>query len=87
VHLAAIGHPILCDALYGREEAITPASLDATAPENPGLRRQALHAARLVIPHPATGAPTEFTAPLAADIAAFCDALAGHAGLPATLDR
>lgn len=49
VHLAAIGHPILGDALYAPHEA--PAS------------RLMLHAARLVLPHPLTGEPMEFTNP------------------------
>jgi 23S rRNA pseudouridine1911/1915/1917 synthase len=50
VHLAAIGHPILNDPLYGRAEARF---------ELPG---QALHAWRLRFRHPSTGAPMEFEA-------------------------
>jgi len=58
VHLAKSGYPILADALYGRERAI----------EELGLRRQALHAARLSFDHPATGKRVTFEAPLAADM-------------------
>jgi 23S rRNA pseudouridine1911/1915/1917 synthase len=50
VHLAAIGHPILNDPLYGRAEARF---------ELPG---QALHASRLKFAHPRTGAAMEFVA-------------------------
>jgi 23S rRNA pseudouridine1911/1915/1917 synthase len=50
VHLAAIGHPILNDPLYGRAEARF---------ELPG---QALHAWRLRFRHPRSGAAMEFEA-------------------------
>ncbi len=45
VHMAAIGHPILGDALYGD---------DASAP------RLMLHACRLSFPHPLNGEPLNF---------------------------
>ncbi len=53
VHLQAIGHPILGDALYA------PAAVQAAAP------RLLLHAALLAFAHPVTGAPLQFrsTAP------------------------
>ncbi len=51
VHLAAAGHPILNDPVYGRREARF---------ELPG---QALHAWRLAFMHPRTGEQLEFTAP------------------------
>ncbi len=35
------------------------------------LWRQALHAAELTLPHPATGEPMPFKAPMPADIAAL----------------
>jgi 23S rRNA pseudouridine1911/1915/1917 synthase len=50
VHLAAIGHPILNDPVYGRREARF---------DLPG---QALHAWRLQFAHPRTGAAMEFEA-------------------------
>ena len=37
------------------------------------LPRHALHAWRLVLPHPVTGMPLTFEAPLAADLQAFWD--------------
>lgn len=48
VHLAAIGHPILGDALY--------------APEHPAARLL-LHALALTLPHPVSGAPLHLHAP------------------------
>lgn len=50
VHLAAMGHPILNDPLYGRPEP------------RYGLRGQALHAWRLSLKHPRTGAELVFEA-------------------------
>ena len=51
VHLLAIGHPILGDALYA------PAAVAAMAP------RLLLHACKLAFQHPATGKPVEFLCP------------------------
>ena len=59
VHLAAIGHPIVGDAVYGGGRG--------RAAERP-LSRQALHAARLTLRHPVTGARMSFAAPLADDL-------------------
>ena len=51
VHLLAIGHPILGDALYA------PAEVQALAP------RLLLHASALQLAHPATGEPLAFASP------------------------
>ncbi|HTJ28753.1 MAG TPA: RluA family pseudouridine synthase [Candidatus Limnocylindria bacterium] len=48
VHLAALGHPIVNDPLYGRADARLP------------LPGQALHAWRLRFKHPRTGQPMSF---------------------------
>ncbi|HEX7328921.1 MAG TPA: RluA family pseudouridine synthase [Casimicrobiaceae bacterium] len=66
VHLAAAGHPLLGDPAYGlrRSRAATPT-----------LGRQALHATRLELDHPATGARMRFDAPLPPDLAGLIDAL------------
>jgi 23S rRNA pseudouridine1911/1915/1917 synthase len=47
VHLAARGHPLVADAVYGGRPALA-------------MTRQALHAARLAFVHPASGAPLQF---------------------------
>lgn len=51
VHLAALGHPILGDPLYAAGEIRGRA------------QRLLLHATRLVLPHPATGARCVFASP------------------------
>jgi 23S rRNA pseudouridine1911/1915/1917 synthase len=61
VHLAAIGHPIAGDRVYGKPSDI--------------VRRQFLHAARITFAHPATGARMTIEAPLAGDLRAALDAL------------
>jgi 23S rRNA pseudouridine1911/1915/1917 synthase len=75
VHLAAIGHPILADALYGGGEAATAAELgiEGASVDDVVLDRLALHAGRLVVPHPETGRRLVFEAPLAADLRALVD--------------
>jgi 23S rRNA pseudouridine1911/1915/1917 synthase len=55
VHLAASGWPIVGDRLYGVA--------------HPAIARQALHAASMTLPHPATGALLRLDAPLPPDIA------------------
>ncbi|MCZ7678436.1 MAG: RluA family pseudouridine synthase [Sandaracinaceae bacterium] len=82
VHLAAIGHPIVGDKLYGPEgaqpfldyieEGMTPA-LAARL----GHDRRALHAHALTVEHPRTGRPFEMVAPLALDLVALWERLGG----------
>lgn len=60
VHMAATGHPLVADALYGG----TPAA---------GMERQALHAFRLAFVHPITAQAMEFRAPLPPDLSAALD--------------
>lgn len=52
VHLMSLGHPIIGDTLYAQGDALTAAS------------RLLLHAAWLELPHPHSGQPLRFTAPL-----------------------
>jgi 23S rRNA pseudouridine1911/1915/1917 synthase len=70
VHLAAIGHPILADALYGGGAVATAGELGIAEadPAEVVLARQALHAARLVVPHPRTGDRMTFDAPPSPDL-------------------
>jgi 23S rRNA pseudouridine1911/1915/1917 synthase len=71
VHLAATGHPILADALYGRSDAVYASDLTgqpASATEEPLIARQALHARRLTIHHPVLCKPVMFEAPLPPDM-------------------
>ena len=67
VHLASIGHPVAGDAAYGGTR--TPPSRAAGVREALlSLRRPALHAARLVFDHPATGDRVRFESPLPDDL-------------------
>jgi 23S rRNA pseudouridine1911/1915/1917 synthase len=70
VHLAHIGHPIVGDRQYGRRGTRL-------------IGRQALHAARLRFPHPATSEPMVLLAPLPDDIADLVRRLGGEWPLPA----
>lgn len=65
VHLNAIGHPVVGDALYGGIRRHLAGDLRALA----RLDRPFLHAHRLVFHHPADGRRMEFTCPLPADLA------------------
>jgi 23S rRNA pseudouridine1911/1915/1917 synthase len=60
VHLSAIGHPIVGDALYGGVRRRVPHALRAVQ----RLTRPFLHAERIAFTHPRTGERLSFTAPL-----------------------
>jgi 23S rRNA pseudouridine1911/1915/1917 synthase len=68
VHLAAIGHPIVGDRVYGRRR---------TRPAEPGIdcARQALHAEEIRFVHPATGDRMTVRAPLPRDFEELLAAL------------
>ncbi len=72
VHLAAIGHPILGDILYGRPDAdyldLVTGRRDARRDDG-APARQLLHCARLVFPDPAGTGVVEVIAPFPSDFA------------------
>jgi 23S rRNA pseudouridine1911/1915/1917 synthase len=61
VHLAAVGHPIVGDTLYGGDDAL--------------IGRQFLHAAKLAVTLPGERNVRQFEAPLAADLVAVIASL------------
>ena len=61
VHFASIGHPVVGDALYGREDT--------------RIGRQFLHAAYLEFDHPASGERVHFHSPLPTELQSLIDAL------------
>lgn len=69
VHLAHLGHPVLADPLYGRSRTWPLHATD----DQPALRRHALHAWTLKIPHP-DGHELTVRAPIPADLAALLPA-------------
>jgi 23S rRNA pseudouridine1911/1915/1917 synthase len=74
VHLAALGHPIVGDRIYGRGHGHRPI----------GIARQALHAETIRFRHPASDSSLTITAPLAPDMAA---ALVSLRDIPLTSQR
>lgn len=60
VHLAALGHPLLGDAVYGAAQGLD-------------LGRPALHAAALRLRHPVTGELLRFESPLPAELRQFLE--------------
>jgi 23S rRNA pseudouridine1911/1915/1917 synthase len=76
VHLAALGHPLLGDDVYGpgfrTKAALLP---EAAGTALAHLARQALHAYLLVIEHPMTHDRMEFRSALPAELVALRDAL------------
>ena len=58
IHMAELGTPVIGDARYGR-------------PFSPAPPRMALHATRLGLAHPRTGAPLSFDSPWPPDLAAW----------------
>lgn len=71
VHLSHLGFPLAGDDKYG------DFSLNRDL-QKAGLRRMFLHAARLSLPHPLSGAPLAFEAPLPAELQAFVAQLDAH---------
>ena len=71
VHLASIGHPVVCDKTYGLREELFLSDIRTGVDEADNkciLNRQALHAARLSFFHPKTKESMTLEAPLAEDI-------------------
>jgi len=71
VHLSAIGHPIVGDALYGGVHRRVPGDIRAVT----HLQRPFLHAERLAFKHPRDGRQMEFTAALPPDLQDVLEAL------------
>jgi 23S rRNA pseudouridine1911/1915/1917 synthase len=78
VHLTALGYPIVGDNVYGnprRANAIAHTFLRATLQS---MKRQALHAERIVVVHPVTLQDLFFYSPLPHDMAKLCSTLREH---------
>lgn len=71
-HLAAVGHPIAADSLYGSQQyvylsVIKPGYRKREGAEQPLLSRLGLHASALIVPHPGSGETMNFEAPYPGD--------------------
>ena len=75
LHLSHAGYPLVGDPVYGRRLAIPRGATPVLAEALHGFRRQALHAAKLVFPHPRDGRAIEVEAPLPTDLKALISAL------------
>lgn len=73
VHLAALGHPVLADPLYGSRKGRALPARGAGA----DFARQALHASTLELRHPTSGAPLRLHAALPGDMRALLASLRG----------
>ncbi|NOT26654.1 MAG: RluA family pseudouridine synthase [Acidobacteria bacterium] len=73
VHLSAIGHPIVGDAVYGGVRRRIPGDLRALQ----RLERPFLHAERLAFTHPRDQRRMEFTSPLPDDLMQVLEGLPG----------
>jgi len=76
VHMLSIGHPLVCDELYGRRKKLMPADLGQTS-DQPLLERLALHARRLTLKHPMRDEEMTIEAPLPEDLAQALKAMSG----------
>lgn len=84
VHLLSQRLPIACDKLYGREKRIYLSELKGeprAEGEVPLIERQALHAARIALIHPATREEMVFSAGLHEDMLRLLRALERHRAL------
>ena len=71
VHMAHVHYPLVGDPMYGARVRLPRGAAPALAQALREFPRQALHAARLALEHPATGATLSFAAPLPADMEAL----------------
>lgn len=76
VHMRHIRHPLVGDPVYGRRLAIPAGAGEELATALHDFRRQALHARRLALVHPATGERMEWDAPPPPDFRALLRLLA-----------
>jgi 23S rRNA pseudouridine1911/1915/1917 synthase len=81
VHLAAVGHPLAVDPLYGGGTAVRLSEYkpdyhtSRRREERPLIERLTLHAARITFEHPADSGPVTFESPLPKDFRATVNQL------------
>lgn len=68
LHLSHAGYPLVGDPVYGRRLVIPRGATPELAEALRGFRRQALHAAKIVFPHPRTGRDVQVESKLPADL-------------------
>ena len=83
VHLAHVRHPIVGDPVYGGRPRLPPRPSPALVEALRSFGRQALHAHRLGLAHPASGDWLEWESPVPADMERLLAALRADAEGPA----
>ncbi len=84
VHLAALGHPVVGDRLYGAPAELRPQLRGGRRDKTISLSRNFLHAAQLELAHPRTGNLIALTSPLPAELQAFLATIKGDVLLKRT---
>jgi 23S rRNA pseudouridine1911/1915/1917 synthase len=75
VHCAAMGHPLVGDATYGKKRKWQKVLSKKTLQALKNARRQMLHAWQITFVHPRTGTKMHFESPLPSDMASVLGAL------------
>ena len=75
VHMAHLHYPLVGDPVYGGRVKLPPAADEQTRQMLQSFRRQALHAYRLGLRHPATGEPMQWQADIPEDMQALLECL------------
>ena len=75
VHMSHIRFPLVGDTLYGSRAIVPKGATEELIEKIHGFKRQALHAVKLGLIHPATGEEMEWSAPMPDDMQAVLDAL------------
>lgn len=68
VHMSHLHHPLVGDVLYGGRNRLPKGASETMIETLRGFRRQALHAARLILEHPITGEIMDWQAPVPDDM-------------------
>ncbi|MDX1757280.1 MAG: 23S rRNA pseudouridine(1911/1915/1917) synthase RluD [Marinobacter sp.] len=78
VHMSHVKHPLVGDPVYGGRIKLPKGATDELRDALGGFHRQALHARRLTLEHPATGELMSWETPLPVDMEALLAALRQH---------
>lgn len=81
VHFTSIHHPLACDPIYGKQQAMPKGLSEPLKQALQDFQRQALHAKELAFEHPVTGKLCKFKSPIPDDMAALIIALEEDASI------
>ncbi len=87
VHCAAMGHPVVGDAMYGGKKRWKNVPLQDVQQIFRSVKRQMLHAWKLAFTHPRTGQFMGFESPLPRDMASVLEALRTLQGLRESINK